>query len=111
MAVFLLEMFGVSLALTLVIELTVGYWMGMRGKNQILLLILLNILTNPAAVLLHWLGAAQLPVEIGVVMAETVVFWVFSKDARWKIPHPIRLALICNTISWVFGILIQRIGG
>lgn len=105
------EMFGVSLALTLVLELAVGYGMGMRRREQLLLLVLVNILTNPAAVLLHWLGLPQIPIELAVVAVEAAVYGWFSKDERWNIPHPVRLAVLCNAISWTLGLVIQWIGG
>ncbi len=56
---YLTEMFGVSLALTIIIELAVmgicGNWIA-RDRRRALLVVLVNILTNPPAVLLGWLG-------------------------------------------------------
>ena len=110
MAKYILEMFGISLGLTLLIELPVGFAMGMRGKKHILLMILVNILTNPAAVLLCWLGVAQIPVEIGVFLVEAGVYYWFSRDESWNIKHPVLLALVANLVSWGSGILIQMGG-
>ena len=107
---YILEMFGISLGLTLLIELPVGFAVGMRGKKHILLMILVNILTNPAAVLLCWLGVAQIPVEIAVFLVEAGIYYWFSKDEGFTIKHPILLALWANLISWTSGILIQ-LGG
>lgn len=103
-------MFGISLGLTLLIELPIGFAMGMREKKHILLMILINVLTNPAAVLLCWLGVAQIPVEIAVFLVEAGIYYWFSKDDKWQIKHPILLALLANLISWTSGILIQ-LGG
>ena len=110
MARYILEMFGISLGLTLLIELPIGFAMGMREKKHILLMILINVLTNPAAVLLCWLGVAQIPVEIAVFLVEAGIYYWFSKDDKWQIKHPILLALLANLISWTSGILIQ-LGG
>ena len=110
MAKYILEMFGISLGLTLLIELPIGFAMGMRGKKYILLMILINVLTNPAAVLLCWLGAAQIPVEIAVFGVEAGIYYWFSKDEGFTIKHPILLALVANFVSWGSGILIQ-LGG
>ena len=107
---YLLKMFGISLGLTLVIELAIGYLMGMRKRKHILLMVLVNVLTNPAAVLLCWLGAAEIPVEIVVFLVEAGVYYWFSKDNNWQIKHPVLLSLIANFISWTSGILIQ-LGG
>ena len=103
-------MFGISLGLTLLIELPIGFAMGMREKKHILLMILINVLTNPAAVLLCWLGVPQIPVEIGVFLLEAGVYYWFSRDESWNIKHPILLALLANLISWTSGILIQLRG-
>ena len=110
MSRYILEMFCISLGLTLLIELPIGFAMGMRRKKHILLMILVNVLTNPAAVLLCWLGAAQPPVEIAVFLVEAGIYYWFSKDDKWQIKHPILLALLANLISWTSGILIQ-LGG
>ena len=104
---FLLEMFGVSLGLTWLIELPVGFVLGMRGGRNILLMLLVNLLTNPAAVLLCFLGIPQLPVEIAVVIVEVLIYYWFSRDENWKIPHPVGLGIGANVISWVSGILLQ----
>ena len=111
MAKYLLEMFAVSLLLTLVLELAVAWCMGLQKGREIQLVILVNILTNPAAVLLCWLGLPQLPVEVTVVAVEALVYICFAKDKKWNIPRPVRLAVLANGISWSAGLLIQWIGG
>ena len=103
-------MFGISLGLTLLIELPIGFVMGMCGKKHILLMVLINVLTNPAAVLACWLGAAQIPVEIAVFLVEAGIYYWFSKDEGFTVKHPVLLALLANLISWASGILIQ-LGG
>lgn len=108
---FLLNMFGISLCLTLVIEIAVGFVLGMRRREQLLLLVLVNILTNLAAVLLCWLGMPQIPVETGVFLVEAGVLYLFSVDDGWRITHPVRLSIVCNGCSWLLGIVLQRIGG
>lgn len=110
MARYLLEMFGISLGLTILIELPIGMLMGLRRKKHLLLMILVNVLTNPPAVLLCWLGAAQIPVEIVVFLVEAGVYYWFSRDKSWNMKHPVLLAFVANLISWTSGILIQ-LGG
>ena len=111
MAKYLLEMFAVSLGLTLAIELAVCMVLGMRTGRQILLVILVNILTNPAAVLLCWLGIPQIPIEIAVVAVEVGIYYCFSKEERWNITHPVLLSAALNILSYSAGLLIQWIGG
>lgn len=111
MGKYLLEMFAISLVLTLLFELPVAWCFGMRHRKEILLTVLVNILTNPAAVLLHWLGIPQIPIEFVVLIIEASIYYVFSVDRNWSIPHPVTLALIANAVSWFSGLLIQQIGG
>ena len=108
---YLLEMFGISLVLTWLLELPVGYCLGMRGGRNVLLQLLVNLLTNPAAVLLCYLGVPQLPVEVLVVVVEAAVYSWFSRDENWNIPRPVLIALTANGISWLTGALIQTIRG
>lgn len=104
-------MFGVSLTLTQLLELTIGLLFGYRSRKLILLVFLVNLLTNPAAVLLHWLGVSQIPIEIGVVLLEVIIYVWFSRDESWFVPRPVLFALVANGISWGAGVLIQWIGG
>lgn len=143
----LLEMFGVSLALTAAVEWIVvracsfmdakesqhdslrgricrdtkesqrGSWPAIHGRNGILLIILVNVLTNPAAVLLCWLGRMYLPgtanrpvqlvVEIAVIAVEAWVYCSFSGKARWGIRRPVMLSVIANLCSWMTGVIVQ----
>lgn len=119
---YLLEMFAVSLALTIAVELAVALLcFALRGKKAILLVILVNVLTNPPAVLLCWLGrmylqeAAYLPVqlvvEIAVVAVEALVYDSFSKKEQWQIGHPVMLSVIANLCAWLSGIVILAVRG
>ena len=110
MAEYLLEMFGVSLGLTLLIEIPIGFAWGLRGWKYLALMVLVNVLTNPAAVMLCWLGLPQLPIEIAVFLVEAGVYYWFSRDDKWTIRCPVLLALAANGISWLSGLLMQ-IGG
>lgn len=104
---YLLEMFSVSLVLTWLIELTVAAVMGLRDGKSVLLVLLVNLLTNPAAVLLCHLGIPQLPVELAVIAVEAWIYTSFSKDDRWNIPNPMVLSVAANLIAWFAGILLQ----
>ena len=99
----IVEMFAVSFALTLLIEFAVFLCFGLRSRRCLKLLLLVNLLTNPAAVLLHWLGIPQIPIEIAVVLVEWQVYRPFSQE----IPHPFALSLTANGVSWGLGLLIQ----
>lgn len=111
MAKYLLEMFAVSLLLTFAIEFPIAWCMGLRTQKHLVLVLLVNILTNPAAVLFHWLGIPQIPIELAVVVLEASIYLWYSNDEKWVIPHPVLLAVVTNTISWTVGVVIQWIGG
>lgn len=101
-----LKMFGLSLLMTLLVEGFLGFFLGMKSIRQQKLMALVNILTNPAAVLLCWLGIGQIPVELGVIATECWIYYSFSQDTDWKIAHPIRLGIVLNLVSWFIGIII-----
>ena len=101
-----LEMFGISLILTILVEGILGYLLGMRSVKQQKLMALVNILTNPAAVLLCWLGISELIVEIGVIAAECLIYYWFSKDEQWRLSHPVLLGVVLNVLSWTAGMML-----
>ena len=131
MGVYLVEMFGISLTLTLAIELPAAAVCGMRTKKGLLLVGLVNVLTNPPAVLLNLLarstgkgflrlqGAdgrfwpvnlwAQIVIEAAVLLTEWLIYRSFAKDAVWKIRRPFRLAAVTNACSYLGGLLINYI--
>lgn len=114
---YIFQMFGISLLLTLGIELVVLFLLKEGRKKNVVLLLLVNILTNPAAVFTAWLGDVywglgnkiwfQIPIEILVILVEAGVYYMFSKEKDWVIKHPIRLAVWANAVSWTSGLLIQ----
>ena len=104
---YMLEMFSISLALTWLIELTVAAILRLRDRKSMLLVLLVNLLTNPAAVLICHLGIPELPVELTVMAVEAFIYTSFSKDERWQITHPVILSVSANLIAWFAGILLQ----
>lgn len=115
MARYLLEMFGVSLLWTLFIEELIGVVWGFREKKYFLLFLLVNVVTNPVAVLSYWLYrvywvgtsmTVQIVIEVIVVLAEAWIYSMFAKEKEWRIPRPILLAIIANAASWGSGLLI-----
>lgn len=120
---YLIEMFGVSLLLTIVVELAVVFLVsrvrfplfGQRQGKGIALVVLVNVLTNPPAVLLCFLGRLYMPyvselwmqlaVEIMVVAVEACIYYSFAKEPKWQINRPILLAVLANMCSWLFGVV------
>lgn len=111
---YLLQMFGISLLLTLLIEWLVAFLWGIRGKKGLLLVTLVNIVTNPAAVLTYWLYrvycadtsiVVQIGIEIVVVVVEALIYRSFAKEESFRIKRPIALGIVANALSWGVGVL------
>lgn len=101
--------FGVSLGLTMLIELPIAFLWGLRDRRHLALVMLVNVLTNPVAVALHTAaGIPQLPIELAVVLAEWAIYGRFSRTEGWHVPHPAALALVSNAASWILGLWIQQ---
>ena len=144
---YLVRMFGISLVLTIVVELAVAFLMRLilkhaqKGRKAgdisnpsgrprqggivlgskrhlALLVVLVNLLTNPLAVLLCWLGRMYLPpflsfplqlaVETAVVAAEAGIYRSFMEKDGWQTGKPVLLAIITNVCSWLLGIVCAR---
>ena len=98
----MLNVFALSLGLTLLLELPVAYLWGLR-RRELLAVFAANLMTNPLAVALHLTGIPQLPIELGVVLAEGFAYSMHFEKRPWL------LAIISNALSWGIGILIQSI--
>lgn len=106
----LLLSLAVSLILTLALELAFALVWGLRGRD-LGLVALMNVMTNPAAVTLHFVmqrlpGWASpwwtVPLELLAVLAEGLC-------CRGRVRHPWRFALLINLFSYSMGLLIQFI--
>lgn len=95
----MIEIFGASLALTLLFELPVAYLWGLRGR-QLVTVLAANVMTNPLAVALHLWGLPQLPIELGVVLAEGLAYSLHFEKRPWL------LALVSNALSWGLGLIL-----
>ena len=98
----MIEIFALSLGLTLLIEVSVAYLWGLR-KRELLTVFMANLMTNPLAVALHLTGIPQIPIEVGVVLAEGVAYSLHFDRRPWL------LALVSNGLSWGIGLLLNHI--
>lgn len=104
----LVQTFLLSLGLTLLIELPLAFACGFRGQ-ELLVALLVNVITNPLAVLLY-VGvraltplskmAVQLPIECIVIVSEWLVYRIGTERK-----HPFSVSLICNAASYALGLL------
>lgn len=94
--------FALSLLLTLAVELPVCLLWGLRGRDMALAA-LVNVLTNPPAVLLHvWFPAAAATalIETAVTGAEG---WLYRRCSRAR--RPWLLSIAANGASFLAGLL------
>ena len=96
----MLETFTLSLGLTLLLELPIAYGWGLR-RGLLATVLAANLMTNPLAVALHLTGIPQVPIELGVVLAEGFAYSLHFDKRPWL------LALISNAVSWGIGIIMQ----
>ena len=99
----LLLSLGVSLAATLVIELSLAWLFKQRGMS-LTVVTAVNLLTNPAIVLLwnlfhrfYWL------MELTVVLLEGGCYRLFPKQFK----KPVLFSLLLNFISCAIGIIMN----
>jgi len=104
----LLQSLWISLLLTLVLELAFALLWGVR-KRGLLLVLLMNILTNPAVVLLHFLCTAFLGWTgfFPVLVLELAAITVEAFCCRGMIRKPWLFALCINLFSYTAGELLQ----
>ena len=104
----------ISLILTLVFESGFFFIVGKRDKKDLLLLILVNIITNPIVVLSYWLIVLftnlnqyimLIPLELFAVAFEGHYYKKYGRSFR----RPYLFSLAANIFSFGIGELIQRL--
>lgn len=94
----------ISLGLTLVLEGGFALALRVRGRD-LLLLALVNVLTNPLVVLANSLwGVILLPELLAVAVEAGLYGW-----CRGRIRHPVLFALGANVFSYTTGVVLQTL--
>ena len=102
-----------SLFLTLLLEAVLALILRVRIRKDLLLVALVNILTNPPLVFLHYVAALYLSLaapflllmlEITAVIIEWRCYFHYSE----KIPHPFWFSLVLNIVSFCVGGVINQ---
>ena len=100
-----------SLVLTIVIEVVCSILIGIRKKKDVLLVVLVNMVTNPAVVFTYYflslitlwnLWCIKVVLEILAVVCEALYYKRYGIDMK----HPIGYAILLNGISFGIGCLI-----
>jgi hypothetical protein len=103
---------GISLVLTIIFEEAFALAVGIRNKKDLLLICLVNILTNPAVVFLYHMAEyftdfnydlTILTLEAAAILVEAYYFKAYAT----KIRHPFQFSLGVNVFSYGIGWLLS----
>ena len=111
----MIQTFTFCLILTIVVELFVARLLGIKNKQELLIIIAAQIFTNPIAVFItsaciDWTAdSAQyygcvVAVELTVIIVEGLIYKLKGVSSA-----PWRLSILCNLASVSVGILIQTL--
>lgn len=103
---------GISLGLTLVLELIFALIFMIRNKKDLLLVCLVNVITNPVVVFLYYLAGGKrgpllllVLLEAGAVTVEALYYKAYGG----KIRHPVLFAAGTNAFSFLTGKVINTL--
>lgn len=108
----LLITLGISLTLTLVLELLFTLLTGKRNKKDYLLVCFVNIITNPVVVLTYYIATYSfhlnpiliiIPLEILAVLVEAYYYKTYGQDFK----RPFLFSLFANTFSYGIGFVLN----
>ncbi len=110
----MLTILAVSLALTLVFEVGFALLWGLRGRRELGLAALVNVLTNPPVVLLYYTAVklwrwSALPATLVLETAAVVVEWRCYRAFSRQIRRPLLFALLANGLSYGAGCVINML--
>ena len=111
----MIQTFTFCLILTIVVELFVARLLGVKNKQELLIIIAAQIFTNPIAVFItsaciDWTAdSAQyygcvVAVELAVIIVEGLIYKLKGVSSA-----PWRLSILCNLASVSVGILVQTL--
>lgn len=110
----LLPILGLSLGFTILIEEAFALAMGIRSSRGLLLVFLVNLLTNPAAVLCNYIFAyyaqmniliIKIPIELAVILIEGLYFRKYAGSIK----KPFLFSATANIFSFGTGLILNAI--
>ena len=107
MLTLLLPALGISLALTLILESVFALIWGIKGRRDWLLLLLVNVVTNPIVVTLSYCISSRWPFVLLLEACAVLAEWLAYR--KWgKTTHPAFLFSLCaNCFSYFSGLLLN----
>ena len=110
----MLTVLAVSLTLTLALEEVFALLWGLRGRRELAVVVLVNVLTNPLVVLLYhaavglW-GWSAPAVTAALECAAVVVEWRCYRACSRQLRRPLLFAALANLCSYTAGCVINAI--
>ena len=105
----MLNALAASLILTLLLEGAYGLLWRVKDRRDWLLLLVVNVVTNPIVVSLYWLVSKDwlfvAVLEVSAVLAEWLAYRTWGKDTR----PAFLFALCANCFSFFAGLLLNYI--
>lgn len=108
----LLTSLALSLLLTIALEIGFFLLLGKRNKKDLLLVTLVNVLTNPVVVLLYWIAVLYTDLNTVIIMIPLEIFAILTEGYYYKkhghdFKHPYIFSICANMFSYWIGVLIQ----
>lgn len=104
----LIESLVISLALTLAFELALALLCRIRGWRELLLVVLVNFMTNPPVVLTHNLMKLETPLYLTLLLEALVVVlegFCYKLGAP-SLRRPFLFSLGANALSYTGGLIV-----
>ena len=111
----LIKVWIISLSLTLILELSFSLLWGIRGKHDLMLVVLVNVLTNPIVVFVfYFVRFRRFPINYGWVTLIMEIFAVITEALIYQklgesIDRPWLFSLSANAFSYAAGELLNDI--
>lgn len=102
----------ISLVLTLILEEGFAFLVGFRKGHALKHVMIANVLTNPAVVLIHYLVQYMLPRHLLLItalleMAAVIAEWRYYRFYLKELQHPFLFSLMANLFSYSMGCFIN----
>jgi hypothetical protein len=112
----IVRVLAVSLGFTIILEEALAWTAGIRNRWDMILIGLVNVLTNPAVVFIHYMYRAHggrgrglvfvtAAAELSAVIAEAFCY----KAAARNIRHPWMFSIGANLFSFIAGLAVNKL--
>lgn len=111
---FMLRILAMSLISTIVYELLFAFACKITQNKELMLVVLVNILTNPCVVFLYYASYYYTDLNRILVIAvlevsAVVVEWLCYKGFSKTIRHPFLFSLGANAFSYCIGLIVNQL--